>query len=38
MDKVSAWPRRDTVGTSIKARDKYKGNNKDYSKYQVEDY
>ena len=38
MDKVSPWPRRDTVVTSIKSRDKYKGNKKDYSKYQEEDY
>jgi hypothetical protein len=33
MNKVTAWPRRDTVVTSINARDMYKGNKKDYSKY-----
>ena len=38
MDKVSPWPRRDTVVTSIKSRDMYKGNKNDYSKYQEEDY
>ena len=38
LDKVSAWPRRDTVISSIKSKDKYKGNQKEYSQYQSEDY
>ena len=38
MDQVTAWPRRDTVVTSINTKEKYKGNKKEFSKYQEEDY